>query len=112
MNIKYYFQKAREIALPKDRRHYWFGAVGIRDDGVIVEASNISAMGKNVRAHAEARVARKGAKIIYVCRVSKKNGKFLSARPCYMCRHLMRALGVRIIYYTTNAGYDVLCLRK
>lgn len=34
-----------------------------------------------------------------------KNGKLAMARPCTACFHLLRDLGVRKVYYTTENGY-------
>jgi len=93
------FEEARKAALPKDRRDYWFGAVGIRKDGTIVSARNVLSYNKEVRAHAECRCARKGAKEIWVVRISQTDGRYLDSFPCNKCLRFMRVWGVKKVHY-------------
>jgi len=85
-----------------DNRSFWLGAVGLRNDGVIVTAKNIASTDVVPTHHAEARVIRKLTpdSIIWVARVSKMDGTWTMARPCSGCQRRMRTAGVRKVVYT------------
>jgi tRNA(Arg) A34 adenosine deaminase TadA len=55
-----YFKLAKQYAL-KDTtwKRYYFGAIGVRNDGCIVHATNIRNPIKNVNCHAETRLCKK-----------------------------------------------------
>ena len=38
---------------------------------------------------------------LYVCRINK-NGEFRYSKPCSMCHHALKHVGVKRVYYTTN----------
>lgn len=86
-------------------RHYFFGAIGRRSDGTIVKARNIASQGVNVRAHAECRVTMKGAKEIWVVRVSRLTGNLLDSEPCTKCMYIMRARGVNVVHFVKEGKY-------
>lgn len=107
--------QAAQIALPsidKDYRDFWFGCIGIREDGVMVSSKNGAASFRTTiksyqllpSSHAEGRVLRKLGKggIIFVARVSKKDRSLVMARPCGMCQTRLRAYKVNKVYYTIN----------
>jgi len=107
--------QAAQIALPSienDYRDFWLGCIGIREDGVMVSAKNGAASFRTAiksyhllpTSHAEGRVLRKlgGGGIVYVARVSKKDGSLVMARPCSMCQIKLRAAKVNKVYYTIN----------
>jgi len=111
----YYLKMAAELAPPtidKDFRDYWLAAVGIREDGVMVSAKNGAASFRTTiksyqllpASHAEGRVLRKLGKagIVYVARVSKKDGSLAMARPCGMCQVKLRAAKTIKVYYSIN----------
>lgn len=101
------FTLARSIALPHDKRNYWFGAAGIRKDGTIVVARNLPVTERFIRAHAETRVARKGAKEIWVVRVSRLTGQIMASHPCKHCMREMKQRGVKVIHYMNNFGEQI-----
>jgi len=125
MKINECFLKAKEVATSKkDRRSFYLGAVGIRNDGAIVSATNGPAVmiddnkGRKKsfpQAHAEYRLARKldvGA-VVFVCRVKRGSKKIGLARPCGDCQRILRAVGVKKVYYTINSyEYGVLYLNE
>jgi cytidine deaminase len=106
---------AAKIALPSidnDQRNFFLGAVGIRDDGVLVSAKNgaseFSTSVENYQliptAHAEGRLLRKLGKngIVFVARVAKKDGGLRIAMPCDMCANLLKAAKVQKVFFTIN----------
>jgi cytidine deaminase len=103
--INKYFRLAKQVALKGDskeaRRRYRLGAVGIRNDGTIVTASNISNRHPEPNAHAEARLSRKldWDATVYVVRIYQ-DGTLANARPCRKCRDILRRKGVKRVYYS------------
>jgi tRNA(Arg) A34 adenosine deaminase TadA len=100
-----YFEIAKKLAMkPSSKKHYLFGAVGIRFDGKIVMSNNISNPGKDVHCHAEARLSRKLDKgsIVYVARVSKNGKHCRLARPCVECQRKLKSKKVSEVHYTIN----------
>jgi len=95
---------AAKIAVKGGRsnRSFFLGAVGQRNDGVIMEARNISATDYAPNHHAEARLVRKMTpdSTVWVARVSKRDGSWALARPCEGCQIRMRFVGVRKVIYT------------
>jgi len=102
---------ARLVATSKkDRRSFLLGAVGIRNDGVIVASPNGPARieetdtnrGYFPEAHAEFRISKKldvGA-IVYVIRIRRGNRKACLAKPCETCLNRLKARGVKKVYYS------------
>ncbi len=117
---------AAEIALPtndNDKRNFYLGCVGLRQDGVLVSskngASEFSASVKQYQllpnAHAEGRVLRKLGKggIMFVARVAKKDDKLAMAFPCSMCQVRIRGMKIEKVYYSINENqYGIWCVEK
>ena len=105
--IRRFFDRAKEVAEHGDSkdamRRYRLGAIGVRDDGVIVSASNISTRGPHPHAHSEVRLTKKlnVGSIVYVVRITR-DGKLCSARPCHYCRTTMKMRGVKRCFYSIN----------
>jgi cytidine deaminase len=105
--VKKYFAIAAKIALLGDskeaERQYRIGAIGIRNDGVMVCSSNISARTPNRNAHAEARVSKKlnTNSVVFVVRVDRSGG-FRMARPCSNCMQKLKRTKVKKCYYSIN----------
>jgi hypothetical protein len=77
--------------------------VGVRNDGTIVTANNLSCRKPTPYAHAEARLVRKldfGSKV-FVVRI-QRDGTTVNARPCKDCEIAMRLRGVEVVYYTIS----------
>lgn len=118
--------QAAQIALPsidKDYRDFWLGAIGIREDGVMVSSKNGAAsFRKTIKSyellptsHAEGRLLRKLGKAgtIFVARVSKKDGSLVMAMPCPMCSIRIRSFKVIKVYYTINSNqYGIWDVKK
>ena len=85
-----------------DNRAFYLGAVGLRNDGVIVTAKNVAATDVVPTHHAEARVIRKLTpnSTIWVARVSRLNGTWTTSRPCSGCQKRMKVAGVKKVIYT------------
>ena len=108
---------AANIALPAntfDPRGFWLGAVGIREDGVIVQSRNGAVNCSSMTdyqlipgAHAEGRVLRKMGRggVIFVARVAKKDRAFVMARPCPTCRVRITSAKVEKVYYTIDHNH-------
>jgi tRNA(Arg) A34 adenosine deaminase TadA len=99
------FAEARRVAVKrKDGRSYLFGAVGVRRDGTKVVSRNGASRSKGFRCHAEARLCRKLdiGSVIWVVRVSRRDGSFRLARPCVHCEKILRQSGVRRCFYSIS----------
>jgi len=111
--VNRYFRLAKVVAEKGDskdaRRHFRFGAVGVRTDGAVVTASNVPVRGPERRAHAEVRVTRKlnFASVVYVVRILR-NGRLANARPCSKCQAAMQQRGVICYYSISENEYGVL----
>lgn len=110
------FRRARAVALKGDakgvRRKYRLGAVGVRSDGAIVTANNLSCRKPTPYAHAEARLVRKldFGSTVFVVRI-QRDGSVVNAKPCKDCEIAMRLRGVEVCYYTiSTTEYGVLHL--
>jgi tRNA(Arg) A34 adenosine deaminase TadA len=105
--IDKYFRLARQVALKGDTkeigRQYRLGAVGVRNDGVIVTSTNIPCRCPERTAHAEARLLRKLSydSEIYLVRILR-SGILAPAKPCKNCETLMRLRGVKKCYYSIS----------
>lgn len=106
---------ASQVALPTsefDKRNFWLGCVGIRDDGAMVSSRNGAAEFSSTienyqlmpNSHAEGRVLRKLGKngTLFVARVSRKDRSLAMSQPCGMCQVRIRAFNVKKVYYTIN----------
>ena len=110
---------AGKIAVPvmdNDPRCFWLGCVGIRKDGVLVSARNGSIQHmfsksldpelaeKSCEYHAEGRALRKMDKggVLYVARISRKDGSYAMAKPCSLCAAKIRGQRISKVYYTVN----------
>ena len=102
---------AREKPKNRDNRSFCLGAVGLRNDGVLVIAKNIASQNVVPTHHAEARVVRKLTpnSVVWVARVLRSTGEWASARPCEGCQRRMRIAGViRVIYTITKNEWGVI----
>lgn len=88
----------------RDSRSFLLGAVGQRNDGVIMTARNISATDCAPNHHAEARLTKKLTpdSVVWVARISRRDGSWALARPCQGCQMRMRRTGVRKVFYTIS----------
>ena len=84
-----------------DNRTFLLGAIGVRRDGVVVSARNVSALDFAPHHHAEARLVRKMTpnSTIWVARVLKDK-RWAMAKPCQGCVNLMRSAGIKRAVYT------------
>ena len=87
---------------PHERRQFILGAVGLRNDGVLVESRNIASPTPAPDHHAETRLARKltPGSTVWVARISRKTGCWAMAKPCPGCERRLRAAGVDRVVYT------------
>jgi cytidine deaminase len=85
----------------RQKQIYRLGAVGIRDDGVIVASFNGCPTEVEWAHHAESRLCRKltPESIVAVARVLA-SGVVAMAKPCASCRRCMERVGVKRVYYT------------
>jgi deoxycytidylate deaminase len=110
---------AGKVAIPvidNDPRSFLLGAIGIRKDGVLVSARNGSIQTmfsrsldpelaeKSCEYHAEGRALRKMDKggVLYVARVSRKDGSYCMSKPCNLCQAKIKAQKISKVYYTVN----------
>ena len=86
----------------KIRRQFMLGAVGVRNDGVIVTSRNVASPDPAPNHHAETRLAKKltPGSTVWVARVAKGTGGWAMSRPCPGCMRRLRAAGVERIVYT------------
>lgn len=95
-------EAAGEINDKFDNRTFFLGAVGERNDGVLVSARNVAATDIAPSHHAEARVVRKLTpnSTVWVTRVSRGDKNWAMARPCTNCQRKMKIAGVKKVVYT------------
>lgn len=93
---------ARNNPKKLDNRSFCLGAVGLRNDGVIVTAKNIASSNVAPDHHAETRVIRKLTpnSTIWVARVLRSTGEWSISRPCSGCQLRMKSAGVKKVVYT------------
>ncbi len=89
-----------------DIRHFFLGAVAVREDGTIVHSRNGSAPSPSPDAHAEARICRKSGygATIYVSRIRRDTGEYGMARPCKNCQEKMKNYGIKKCYFTISSN--------
>lgn len=94
------------------KKSYKLGAVAIRSrDQVIVKALNGAATEPCGWAHAEARALRKAGleAVLYVARISRKDGQLAMARPCNKCFALLKSYRVkRCVYSIDEESYGII----
>jgi tRNA(Arg) A34 adenosine deaminase TadA len=98
----------------KDKRTFFLGAIGLRNDGVFVSSRNISAKDHIPNHHAETRLVRKMTprSTVWVARVARKDGNWAMAKPCPRCENRLRSAGVDKVVYTIGPGeWGVLILK-
>ena len=97
-----------------DTRTFLLGAVGARNDGVIVSTRNAAALDIGPDHHAEARLCRKmtPGSTVWVARVLRRDGSWAMAKPCQSCEIRLRSVGVaRVVYTISPDEWGVLDLR-
>ena len=113
MDTEGYLHIAAEVAKTRlDDRVFHLGAVGLRNDGVMVASCNGNPLEPEPKHHAEYRVSRKlGQRAhVYVARVLA-NGLWAMARPCPRCLCRLKNVKVLRVYYTIGTGeYGVIRL--
>ena len=115
-----YLDQARNMAYNSPYGNIRHGAVLVKGGSVInvsCNKNNFSYFGSRFRtaarghatAHAElgcilgiSRSSTTGSDL-YVCRINKE-GVFRFSKPCSMCHDVMKHVGVKRVYYTTNHG--------
>jgi hypothetical protein len=114
MKVKKYLKLAAKVALLGDSkeasRQYRLGAVGLRSDGVLVAASNVSTRTPHRECHSEARLVRKLTKnsVVFVVRIDRQ-GQWRMAKPCSTCLCKLKQIKVKTCYYTIGPNeYGVL----
>jgi len=98
-----------------DNRTFWLGAMGLRNDGVLVSSRNIAAPDCAPRHHAETRLVRKltHGSVVWVARVAKGTGDWALAKPCPGCERRLRGVGVTKVVYTIDPNeWGILDLRS
>ena len=111
-----FLKLAGKISLPNegiDNRVFWLGAVGVRKDGTMVNSRNgvvrftppTQDFQYIYSSHAEGRVLQKMdvGGTLYVSRVARVDYRFAMARPCPHCQRLIRAKGIKKVFYTVNS---------
>ena len=102
-----YLHLAAEISrLKEDGRTYFHGAVGIREDGVMVCASNGNPVYPTPEHHCEYRITRKlGVNgTIYLVR-TLADGTWGDSTPCSYCHKRLKRRRVEMVFYSTGHGY-------
>ncbi len=86
-----------------DDRRFCLGAVGLRNDGVLVAAVNGNPKEPTPQHHAEFRLARKLTKgsTVWVSR-TLADGTISLAKPCFSCMQKLKAVGCTEVYYSVT----------
>lgn len=122
-----YFAAAKAVSELSDHKHYKIGAVVVMNHRIISSASNSNSKTHPLqkkynkyrftdegdhKQHAELAalvpLIRDGMDLsnaaIYVYRVHK-NGTLAMSRPCPSCMQLIKDVGIKRVFYTTENGY-------
>lgn len=122
-----YFAAAKAVSELSDHKHYKIGAVVVMNHRIISSASNSNSKTHPLqkkynkyrftddgdhKQHAELAalvpLIRDGVDLsnatIYVYRVHK-NGTLAMSRPCPSCMQLIKDVGIKRVFYTTENGY-------
>ena len=122
-----YFAAAKAVSELSDHKHYKIGAVVVMNHRIISSASNSNSKTHPLqkkynkyrftdegdhKQHAELAalvpLIRDGIDLsnaaIYVYRVHK-NGTLAMSRPCPSCMQLIKDVGIKRVFYTTENGY-------
>ena len=122
-----YFAAAKAVSELSDYKHYKIGAVVVMNHRIISSASNSNSKTHPLqkkynkyrftddgdhKQHAELAalvpLIRDGVDLsnatIYVYRVHK-NGTLAMSRPCPSCMQLIKDVGIKRVFYTTENGY-------
>jgi|GEM_PF-1741431 tRNA(Arg) A34 adenosine deaminase TadA len=85
-----------------DQRTFLLGAIGLRNDDVLVSSRNVPGRDVVPDHHAEARLSRKltPGSTVWVARVARRDGSWAMARPCPGCEIRLRSSGVKRVVYT------------
>lgn len=105
-HVDFYIKLAKIVAQRGQRRSFWLGAVGVRNDGCVVMAYNGPTPKPERSCHAEYRLAKKldYGSIVYVARVTEKGNSIAIAKPCQSCMNMLKSKKVKRVYWTTNDG--------
>lgn len=112
MRVSHFLHQAAQYAAGiRLNQTYRIAAIGLRDDGALVHATNKAVRCKSPSpkrlwdTHAETRICRKidVGSVIFVSRVLC-DGTWANARPCEGCRACLESWGVRKAYYTIGPG--------
>jgi len=118
---------AAEIALPTDytldKRGFWLGCVGIRQDGTKICSQNGAVCSSSIvenyqlipESHAEGRALRKMDRggVLYVARVKKQDRSLAMSMCCGMCATQIKSAGIKKVYYTiSNNQYGIWWVKK
>lgn len=95
-------EATKGMARHGEKRQFLLGAVGLRNDGVIVTSRNVASPDPAPQHHAETRLVRKltPSSTVWVSRVAKGTGGWAMAKPCQNCERRLKAAGVERIVYT------------
>lgn len=101
--LKYIEQAASLARTIDDGRNFRLAAIAIRNDGAIVQSTNLMTETPQPRGHAEARTLLKAGwgSTMYVARVMK-NGQLALSKPCANCERMMRVRGVKKVFYSIS----------
>lgn len=106
MRLKTLLEMAAEFAdCARRPLTYRLAAIGLRPDGLVVGACNVSVKGQRTpEGHAEYRVHSKlrPRSIVAVARVC--HGKWANAKPCASCETILRNARVKRVCYTIGPG--------
>ncbi len=103
-----FFEIAAKCAQSKkDQRTFLLGAVGIRNDGVLVKSQNGPSMTPMPKAHAERKLINKldYGSIVYICRIRVGDGTMAMAFPCRSCLVALLHKKVKRVYYTIGPDH-------
>ena len=99
---KRYFDLAKNIAYNSPYNKIRHGAVLVKGGSVINASCNKDNFSELGCILGISRGVTSGADV-YVCRVNKQE-QFRSSKPCKMCHDILKHVGVKRVYYTTDNG--------
>lgn len=121
-----YFNLAKEVSKRSTYKKVHIGAIVVKKNQVIGEGANMikshplqakyNRLNPNMEEnhthsiHAEvSAIVHTGTTDLYGCTMyiyrDDRNGHIAMCRPCIGCMKLIKAVGIKAIYYTTNEGF-------
>ena len=112
---EFFFKEAGIFSEKSGHPRFQHGSVCVRKNTIVGRGTNKG------RLHAEVsslicgqnsqnnKSLRNSPPVVFVVRVNV-SGQFRNSKPCENCQRFMRRVGVQKVYFSTDSGFDMMCL--